>query len=74
MQILPVGGIQSEHAAELIDQTGCQQLHIGASTALCDDSLNLRQEIDFCSYDYLRQGNHRAVDPERVAAVVSALT
>ena len=73
MQILPGGGIKAEHAAQLLTRTGCRQLHIGASTALCDESLNLRQEIDFCNFDYLRQGKHRAVAAERVAAVVSAI-
>lgn len=40
LEIMPGGGIRSGNAWEVIQQTGCRQLHTGAETMITDESLN----------------------------------
>lgn len=73
IEVLPGGGIRASNVAEIIAQTGCSQVHVGASAASCDRSLPSDCEIDFVASDYLAGGRHRVVDQESVAAVLRTL-
>ena len=73
LQILPGGGIRADNVCAVIEQTGCDQVHIGASAVCCDRSLAANPQIDFHAPGYLAEGRHRVVDRESVAAVLSKL-
>jgi copper homeostasis protein len=45
MEVLPGGGIRPDNVLEVLERTGCDQVHVGASRAACDGSLSaLRQQ------------------------------
>ena len=73
IQVLPGGGVRAGNVQELQRLTGCDQFHVGASMVACDQSLKGNSEISFYSSDYLKDGRHRMVDAESVAAVLRKL-
>ncbi len=74
MQILPGGGISAVHAVEIVERTGCIQLHIGASGVQSDALLASCPKIDFHSPSYLEAGSHRIVDQDKVVRLIGAFT
>lgn len=67
LEIMPGGGLRSGNAREVIQQTGCRQLHTGAGIMISDESLRVR------SHDLTIDPNHRAVDPAVVVDIVKCL-
>lgn len=73
IQVLPGGGVRAGNIQELERLTGCDQYHVGASKAACDQSLKGNPEISFYSSDYLKDARHRLVEEESVEAVLRKL-
>jgi len=71
--VMPAGGITATAAAQLVAATGCQELHIGASTGRSDSSITAPQSTALCDLTRLTAGKYRAVDPARVAAVRASI-
>jgi copper homeostasis protein len=73
IEILPAGGIRPENAARLIEQTGCNQIHVGAATSFCDFSISRESSVSLCDMQRLAQGENRIVEEQVVAQVVQRL-
>lgn len=67
LEIMPGGGVRGGNAREVIEQTGCHQLHTGAGTMISDESLSVH------AHDLTIGPDHRAVDPAVVVDIVNAL-
>jgi copper homeostasis protein len=79
LEVMPGGGIAAESVVELIQQTGCDQLHVGASLPDNDGSLTGtgshagNNAIEFFDPRYLERGNHRAVAPAKLDDLIAEL-
>jgi len=76
IEIMPGGGVTAENVASIVRETGCRQMHIGAS-APCDDG-SLGSEgggsgIELCDRRYFEGSRYRAVSAEAVAATIAAI-
>lgn len=70
IELLPAGGITAAIASQLIAETGCGQLHIGASIGKYDPSTTREAAASLCDLQRLADGVYRTVSGEKVAAVV----
>lgn len=74
LQILPGGGINANNVQAIVEQTGCKQIHVGASGVQSDALLASCKKIVFHATAYLDEGRHRTVDQEKVAQVLRAFS
>jgi copper homeostasis protein len=73
LEVMPGGGITADSVVELVKQTGCDQIHVGASLPTNDGSLAGNTTIEFFDPRYLERGNHRAVAPAKLADLIVQL-
>jgi copper homeostasis protein len=74
IQILPAGGINAENVAQIVQATGANQVHIGASAPQSDGSITGAPSIQICDGRFMQGTAYRAVAGEVVAATVAALS
>ena len=67
--IMPGGGITPDDVPRLVSETGCQEMHIGASTGLADRSTTANQSAALCDLRRIAAGQYRAVDRGQVEEV-----
>jgi copper homeostasis protein len=72
IEILPGGGIRAHNVLELVNATGCRQVHLSAFGAISDPSTAARPEQSFLT-DHLPSGQYARTDPVRVREVARAL-
>lgn len=73
LEIMPGGGITPENVLAVWRQTGCNQIHAGASRPATDSTIDAAHPIQFFSTTYLAGGCHRSVDGSLVRDLVSRL-
>jgi copper homeostasis protein len=73
IEVLAGGGINAADVARLLQETGCMQLHIGASVGSFDDSISAEASGGLCDLRRLSSGAYRAVDSAIVADVRRAV-
>ena len=73
IEVLPAGRIRAENVAELVCDTGCTQVHIGAAAAMEDGSITGEPGVELCDARFMRGYLHRAVSSDAVAATLAAL-
>lgn len=66
IQIMPGSGVRPENILRLVHATGCRQIHVGASLARTDNSLDLFPDIPMRSAAAYDNGAYRAVDAAAV--------
>lgn len=70
LEIVLAGGIRSHNAAEIIQSTGCSQIHLTAFSSNCDASLQHKPEgLNFNSKKLLAESEYGAIDPEKVKVI-----
>ena len=65
IEILPGGGIRSHNVAQLVEATGCTQVHLTAFSARCDPSMS-HSPIRFGSIPGVPSPSYECVDREAV--------
>ncbi len=73
IEILPGGGIGAEDVSQLLSETGCSQLHVGASVGRVDPSLEATRSAGLCDLRRLSEGSYRGVDRRAVEQVHSSI-
>ncbi len=68
IQILPGSGIQLHNVAELLRQTGVDQIHVSLSGISLDTSLQARPDISFNAAPLPPESQVRRLDPAALAA------
>lgn len=68
IEIIPAGGINESNIAEIVNATGCDQIH-GSFSSPCDDPGYLDGAIRFAPNDSIRRS-----DGKRISAAIAALT
>jgi copper homeostasis protein len=74
IEVLPAGGIRPDTVVELLDRTGCDQVHVGVRTMVGDFSMAARPAIRLGRTTPLPEGHFDRTDEAAVAALRSALT
>lgn len=74
LEVMPGGGIRSENVLEIIERTGCCQIHIGASLVERDGSLEANPVLDLVSPTYLAGGASRKIDAAKILEMSRLLT
>jgi copper homeostasis protein len=72
IEVLPGGGINSENVVEIVRETGCCQVHLGAAIARDDGSI-ADASIPLCDRRFMQGTSHRVVNADALAATVAAL-
>lgn len=72
IEILAGGGVNAATAPALLAETGCRQLHAGASVGRRDPSTTAGAAAAFNDLPRLHRGEYRAADPAKVRALVQA--
>lgn len=72
IEVLPGGGIRAGNAAQIVDLTGCRQVHLTAHTTYLDRSTYANRTIAFGSTSAPTEDVVKVVDKSVVAAIVSA--
>jgi copper homeostasis protein len=73
IEVLPAGGIRADNVVELVQRTGCTQVHIGAGMTVNDPSISEGTEVALCNAGLTCGHSHRIVEPEALAAAIAAL-
>jgi copper homeostasis protein len=73
IEVLPAGQIRAENVVDLVRNTGCTQVHMGAAVAADDGSITDQSNIQLCDARFLCGHAHRAVAGDAVGAAVAAL-
>lgn len=73
IEILPGGGIRPGNAMELIEKTGCTQLHSSCSTPRYDFSCQANPSIRFRGASDSPENQYSVTDGEKVRELLSAL-
>lgn len=73
IEILPGGGVVAEHAARLLQLTGCTQLHLSASALADDASLKSNPSLETRDGRAFGASQYRRVQPQQVLQVKRAL-
>lgn len=71
IEILPAGGIKPDHVCELIQATGCGQIHAGLGQFLSDPSQPTGGDVDFYSAMPDDPANYRQTCGDTVRQLVS---
>jgi len=70
LEVMPGGGIRSENVLDVIEQTGCRQVHVGASLAASDGSLAGNSTLDLVAPQQLAGGVSRRIDVDGIRELV----
>ena len=73
MEILPGGGIRLRNVARVIEETGCDQVHMSAGMTQTDSSAMNNRSIHFGSCLYPPEDVYRTTNPDTVAGVAAVL-
>lgn len=73
IEILPGGGIQVGNVKEMIERTGCRQVHMTASETAFDTSTQARPAINFGGTLYPPEGRYQVTDAKLVRQVFEML-
>ena len=73
IEIIAAGGITAADACRILGETGCRQIHVGASVGRADDSIRPDAAAGLCDLKRLAAGAYRAVDRGVVSEVRRAL-
>jgi copper homeostasis protein len=73
IEILPGGGIQAWNVKEMIERTGCQQVHLTASGTASDTSTQARTGITFGGALYPPEDRYQMTDANLVREVSAML-
>lgn len=71
LEVLPGGGITADNVQEVIQQTGCNQLHLGSAQVVRDHSVAHCSPIDLVAVHQLAENAHRALDLDELRRVIS---
>jgi copper homeostasis protein len=74
IEILPAGGINRFTAKDVIERTGCDQVHASLRRSLPDISTSARPRISFGGSLRPREDGYEATDAEAVAGLVRSLS
>jgi copper homeostasis protein len=74
IEILPGGGVSAANVVQLVRGTDCRQVHIGATRAAADPSLDRNGARALCDLPRLSEGTYRQVDEALVRSVATPLT
>lgn len=64
IEILPGAGVRPENARQLVERTGCTQLHLSARRAFTDSSVRHGAGIRFCGSVIPPEDTYRMTDPD----------
>ena len=73
IEVLPAGQIRAENVADLVRDTGCTQVHIGAAAVIDDGSITGQPEIELCDARCMQGYAYRAVSRRAIASTLAAL-
>ncbi|MEG0909977.1 MAG: copper homeostasis protein CutC [Ruthenibacterium sp.] len=73
IQILPGAGFTPENAAQILQITGCTQMHIALPQSHVDSSCNLNPDIYFGGALYPPEDRYVITDAKKVSALVQTL-
>jgi copper homeostasis protein len=73
LEIMPGGGINATSVLELLERTGCRQIHVGAAQAANDGSIPVDHSIELWSARYLHRGCFRSVDPSSIVTLMKQI-
>ncbi|MEG2698899.1 MAG: copper homeostasis protein CutC, partial [Ruthenibacterium sp.] len=73
IQILPGAGFTPENAAEILQSTGCDQMHIALPKACADTSTGHHADIYFGGALYPPEDSFMMTDADKTAALVRTL-
>ena len=73
IEILPGGGIQLWNAKEVIERTGCRQVHLTAAGTASDSSTQARPEITFGGALHPAENRYQMTDAKLVRALSAML-
>lgn len=73
IEIMPGGGIRADNISEIVRQTKCRQIHLGASAPVNDGSLVAQSVIQLSDARSMAGSDYRAVDQTLLTAAVEAL-
>lgn len=73
IQILPGGGIRPANAAQVVEETGCTQVHASAGRRQLDSSCQGNPDIHFGGAVYLPEDQYSLTDRAKVAALRARL-
>ena len=73
IEVMPGGGINADNVLEIVHATGCNQVHVGASSAQVDGSIVDTRGIELVDGRFMQGVVHRAVSCESIAETVTAL-
>jgi copper homeostasis protein len=73
IEIMPGGGIRADNIREIVRQTKCRQIHLGASAPVNDCSLAAQSSIQLSDARYMAGSDYKAVDRTLLTAAVEAL-
>lgn len=71
IQILPGGGVRAANILALLEQTGCSDVHVGASVVLTDGSVQHRPELNLVDSRIVQGNSHRELDIAALEAVLA---
>jgi len=74
IQILPAGGINRFTVADVIQRTGCDQVHASLSTIREDHSVGARPQVSFGGTLKPPEDEFTVTDEKAVRAISTALT
>lgn len=72
IEILPGGGVRLENVAEIVERTGCRQVHLTAHKSRLDTSTYANRSIAFGSDSAPSEDHVDVIDSSTVAAIVAA--
>jgi copper homeostasis protein len=73
IEILPGGGILHYQVNEVIERTGCKQIHLTAWGTAIDSSTHVRTEVTFGGVLYPPEDRYQVTDPKLVQQLQSKL-
>ena len=73
IEILPGSGIRAGNARQIIERTGCTQIHMSAHGAAYDMSAANEYGISFTGGEIPAEGRYKLIDPKRVEEIVNML-
>jgi copper homeostasis protein len=73
IEIIAGGGIGPENVVEVVKNTGCRQIHIGAGAPADDGSIQRGAAIELCDKRFMQGAAHRIVDGAKVTGTIKTL-
>ena len=74
LQVMPGGGIRPENVLEILEKTGCDQVHVGAAIAQHDHSLDGNPELALVATQYLTGNAYRSSDSNMIEHLARAIS